>query len=1021
MWNKWTRIPHEVRESIFHNADPLTQYLNNHGDYRNHDLVKDSEYLSRMVWISAFEQDWDGDLLLLPQKHLPDTNWDDPEALQESKELYFNEQCDPSSKSTKRRSAPSLGYVPCRPPQKTPNQRIATTIQSKAMYDRLKTIPNISGKLLLNIAMHHMWLSEIPSHLPPQKLIVYALEGIHHKFFLHLHSLGYVSESHWKRFFNKACGQGDLNFIKHLHSTPPFSTYGCTDQALHNAASNGHLSVVEFLHHNRTEGCTTSTLNVTASHGYLDIVKFLSTNRLGGGSSRGVNDAAGKGYLDIVKYLHVNRSHDMKPTSEAMDAACMDGHLEVVKYLMGVVKASCSSYAMDSAASNGFLEIVKCLHSKKKVECTEAAMDGAAGNGHLDVVEFLHTNRKEGCTMEAMDGACANGHLEVVEYLHKNRREGCTQRALDEAAFNGFLEVVRYLLENNVRGIRVTNEAINNAAERGHLEIIKYLYDCHKTKAAPTIPNSATREAAKNKKKLKILPEITYNIAKRGDLTTLQLLYSLELISTNTNTNTKSTLFQAATDAFAQNGHLQQLQALHSLNMLQPTPETFTLAADRNHLDILKFLHSTHPNITPSPSIFETPSKKGHLNILQFIHSAYPSLTPKPSALDNAASRGHLNILQFIHSAYPSLTPKPSALDNAASQGHLAILQHFSTHYPTIIPTHNAIDQAACNNHLSTLRFLHSTYPHHPSLRPSKKAMRNAAANGHLQMIQYLHSTYNNNNNNNNTTLGYEVLNVAAGNGHLSIVEYLHKTLSAPCDPRILVWCAEGEEMLILKYFIENKVREWTGEDVEAALVASVGCRNLEMVRYLHVHLKSMPASSSYITTTDDNDDDDDHDDNSDEINNNNINITGSCNGLLILAAAKEASIDILMDLVNHPDHLPSCVSCRSKVLESFKYVIRSRIPELLHLYYVNFASQLSVLRVGVPEDAEEGFDISEFWIEDDVEDDFEDDDDDFVGDHDDEDEDVRYADEVWDLLEERMREVVGIDVDAESDEEDDD
>ncbi|EGZ14443.1 hypothetical protein PHYSODRAFT_354714 [Phytophthora sojae] len=115
-------------------------------------------------------------------------------------------------------------------------------------------------------------------------------------------------------------------------------------------------------------------------------------------------------------------------TSTAMDAAAVDGHLDIVKYL----------HELQMSIEAGTKKRKRGTKTKKSGPlCTTKAMDGAASNGHLHVVQWLHHNREEGCTTDAMDVAAAKGHLQVAQWLHEHRSEmysGCygprsTQRA----------------------------------------------------------------------------------------------------------------------------------------------------------------------------------------------------------------------------------------------------------------------------------------------------------------------------------------------------------------------------------------------------------------------------------------------------------------------------------------------------------------------------------------------------------------------------------------------------------------
>ncbi|POM77347.1 DNA excision repair protein ERCC-6, partial [Phytophthora palmivora] len=104
-----------------------------------------------------------------------------------------------------------------------------------------------------------------------------------------------------------------------------------------------------------------------------------------------------------------------------------------------------STDPMDDAAANGHLQVVKWLHLNRSEGCTTAAMDCAAANGHLDVVKWLHLYRSEGCTTKAIDGAAENGHLDVIQWLYSNHFERCTVHAIEGAFAFGHLRIVVWL------------------------------------------------------------------------------------------------------------------------------------------------------------------------------------------------------------------------------------------------------------------------------------------------------------------------------------------------------------------------------------------------------------------------------------------------------------------------------------------------------------------------------------------------------------------------------------------------
>ncbi|ETL30661.1 hypothetical protein L916_16405 [Phytophthora nicotianae] len=94
------------------------------------------------------------------------------------------------------------------------------------------------------------------------------------------------------------------------------------------AAQNGHLSVVQYLHHNRAEGCTTAAMDQAAAHGYLDVVKWLHQYRTEDCTRAAMDGAALPGHLEVVQWLHENRAEGYAPQHKAI---CMlsNGYMSI--------------------------------------------------------------------------------------------------------------------------------------------------------------------------------------------------------------------------------------------------------------------------------------------------------------------------------------------------------------------------------------------------------------------------------------------------------------------------------------------------------------------------------------------------------------------------------------------------------------------------------------------------------------------------------------------------------------------
>ena len=148
--------------------------------------------------------------------------------------------------------------------------------------------------------------------------------------------------------------------------------------------------------------------------------------------------AAEFGYLNIVRKIMKNDKCD--PAFEdnyTIRLAAQEGHLDVVKYLMGFN----SKYGIDPAAQHNFA--IRC----------------AARGGHLDVVKYL---MEEVYSKYDIDPAAQNNY------------------SIQWSVHEGHLAVVRYLMEevDSIYGIDPAagdNHGIQIAAHEGHLAVVKYL------------------------------------------------------------------------------------------------------------------------------------------------------------------------------------------------------------------------------------------------------------------------------------------------------------------------------------------------------------------------------------------------------------------------------------------------------------------------------------------------------------------------------------------------------------------
>jgi hypothetical protein len=174
------------------------------------------------------------------------------------------------------------------------------------------------------------------------------------------------------------------------------------------AAAEGALAILKWLHANRGEGCTTRAMEEAASNGHLDVVQWLHENYTEGCSSYAMNQAARNGHLEVVRYIHENRRE--RCTTKAMDDEdCCEGS---------------TREAMRQAAANGHLEVVRWLYANQSEEHMGTALRAAAWCGQAAVVEGLYlivrgNRRGDAVVREAAQIAHQAGHIEVSTFLEQ--------------------------------------------------------------------------------------------------------------------------------------------------------------------------------------------------------------------------------------------------------------------------------------------------------------------------------------------------------------------------------------------------------------------------------------------------------------------------------------------------------------------------------------------------------------------------------------------------------------------------
>ncbi|EGZ23387.1 hypothetical protein PHYSODRAFT_344427 [Phytophthora sojae] len=295
-----------------------------------------------------------------------------------------------------------------------------------------------------------------------------------------------------------AAGKGHLEVVKLLTNEGLVFLDG---QAFCDAATHGHLAVVQWLKENNLGwNMAYKAIDLAAANGHLEVVRYLHEICSAVCTHKTMRAAASNGHLRVVQWLHAQFSEDLSVdlyaagtkqqfNTTVMDVAAMNGHLHVLKYLHDVALAmetvdllqestgatvpTCTPAAIQFAAAGGHLEVLQWLHVNYWTEPLVDVMDVAASSGNLAMVKWLHEHSASKFSSAAMDGAASEGHLAVVQWLHENRSEGCTVKAMDDAAAMGHLEVVQWLSGHRTEGCSA--KALEGAVSADHFDVALFL------------------------------------------------------------------------------------------------------------------------------------------------------------------------------------------------------------------------------------------------------------------------------------------------------------------------------------------------------------------------------------------------------------------------------------------------------------------------------------------------------------------------------------------------------------------
>jgi len=242
-------------------------------------------------------------------------------------------------------------------------------------------------------------------------------------------------------------------YLKHKKDISPF---------IRSASYNGHINVVKFIldnggdiHYEEDIG-----LEMACENGELEMVKFLVLH--GADKSKGFKTAITYGRYDIVKFF-VEKGVDINlDDGYAIRVACYQNYRSMIYYLVekGADIHSQNNYPVRIACSEGYLDLIKYLIEHGADIYTEnqginSGLCMASINGHLEVVKYLVEVLNVTINDLSFRLASFYGHLNIIEYF--------VEKGVDIYTHNeeGFLWANYFEYKDTTKNITLFNDDLD--------------------------------------------------------------------------------------------------------------------------------------------------------------------------------------------------------------------------------------------------------------------------------------------------------------------------------------------------------------------------------------------------------------------------------------------------------------------------------------------------------------------------------------------------------------------------------
>ncbi|KAJ3108768.1 hypothetical protein HDU97_000168 [Phlyctochytrium planicorne] len=168
-----------------------------------------------------------------------------------------------------------------------------------------------------------------------------------------------------------ASPDASLEVLMFLHT---YRHEGCTTRAMDAAAMKSDLSFLKFLAENRSEGCSQEAVKRAAEMGLIKNVRFLCEH-YGIGSSEALVQAATHGHLEVVEFLSGIVKKGFCVEKVAFDTVLKMGFIDVARHLLRRNLVQLDAATMLRLSRTGYLLDVLSLKEKGMSITTEVIQD----------------------------------------------------------------------------------------------------------------------------------------------------------------------------------------------------------------------------------------------------------------------------------------------------------------------------------------------------------------------------------------------------------------------------------------------------------------------------------------------------------------------------------------------------------------------------------------------------------------------------------------------------------------------